>query len=147
LSLKKLISVIFLGLICFAGLTRWQNISEEPLIMTDGQGYYAYLPAAFLYQDLQFSFVDSLKQTYYKEGKRAKFIIETPDGNVNKYFAGTAVLEAPFFLVGRCLAALVDAPVDGYSWPFQLGIGLAAIVYLILGLFFFRKTPLCIWFR
>ncbi|MDC0303758.1 hypothetical protein OAL15_01980 [Flavobacteriales bacterium] len=107
--------------------------------MTDGQGYYAYLPAVFLYQDLQFSFVDSLKQTYYKEGKRAKFIIETPDGNVNKYFAGTAVLEAPFFLVGRCLSAVVDAPVDGYSWPFQLVIGLAAIVYLILGLFFLGR--------
>lgn len=107
--------------------------------MTDGQGYYAYLPAVFLYQDLQFSFIDSLNQTYYKEGKRAKFIIETPDGNVNKYFAGTAVLEAPFFVVGCGLAAVVGAPVDGYSWPFQLMIGLAAIVYLLIGLHFLGR--------
>ncbi len=103
--------------------------------MTDGQGYYAYLPAVFIYQDLQFSFVDSLNQSYYPEDKRAKFINETPQGNVNKYFAGTAVLEAPFFLAGCLVAAAVGMPVDGYAWPFQLMIGLAALVYSVLGLY------------
>lgn len=103
--------------------------------MTDGQGYYAYLPAVFIYQDLQFSFVDSLNQTYYKEGKRANFIIETPAGNVNKYFAGTAVLETPFFLASCAAATVIGEPVDGYSWPFQLMIGIAAIVYSLLGLY------------
>ncbi len=107
--------------------------------MTDGQGYYAYLPAVFIYQDLQFSFVDSINQLYYPEGKRAKFIIETPTGNVNKYFAGTAVLEAPFFMLGCLVAKTSGVPVDGYSWPFQLIIGLAAIAYLVLGLFLLAK--------
>lgn len=133
--MRKLVLIVFVGLLAFAGFTRWQSISEEPLIMTDGQGYYAYLPAIFLYQDLQFSFVDSLNQTYYKEDKRAKFIVPSDEGNVNKYFAGTAVLEAPFFLGGCALAAITGTPVDGYSWPFQLMIGLAAIVYLALGLY------------
>ena len=132
--MQKLVAILFLGLLAFTGFTRWQNLSEEPLIMTDGQGYYAYLPATFIYQDLQFSFVDSINEAYYPEGKRAKFILETPTGNVNKYFAGTAVLQTPFFLAGCALAAVLGEPIDGYSWPFQGMVGLAALTYMVLGL-------------
>ena len=132
--MQKLVAILFLGLLAFTGFTRWQNLSEEPLIMTDGQGYYAYLPATFIYQDLQFSFIDSINKTYYPEDKRAKFILETPTGNVNKYFAGTAVLQTPFFLAGCALAAVLKEPIDGYSWPFQMMVGLAALTYMALGL-------------
>ncbi|MGB1317160.1 MAG: hypothetical protein ACPG5W_03075, partial [Flavobacteriales bacterium] len=107
--------------------------------MTDGQGYYAYLPAVFIYQDLQFLFIETVNQKYYPPDKRAKFILETPSGNVNKYFAGTAVLQAPFFLAGCALAGVTRQPIDGYSWPFQMMVGLAALVFLVAGFYFLYR--------
>jgi hypothetical protein len=144
---QKLVAILFLALLAFTGFTRWQHLSEEPLIMTDGQGYYAYLPALFIYQDLQFSFVDSINQTYYPEDKRASFILETPTGNVNKYFAGTAVLQTPFFLAGCMFANIVGEPTDGYSWPFQMVVGLAALVYMLLGVYLLGQFLLGIGFK
>ena len=145
--MQKLVAILFLGLLAFTGFTRWQTLSEEPLIMTDGQGYYAYLPALFIYQDLQFSFVDSINQTYYPEEKRASFILETPTGNVNKYFAGTAVLQTPFFLAGCVFANIVGEPIDGYSWPFQMMVGLATLVYMLLGVYLLGQFLLGIGFK
>ncbi|MCF8275443.1 MAG: hypothetical protein K9J17_01815 [Flavobacteriales bacterium] len=139
MNVTRFVWFVFIGLIGFASFTRWQNLSEEPLIMTDGQGYYAYLPAVFIYHDLQFSFVDAINETYYPEGKRANYVVETPTGNVNKYFAGTSVVQAPFFFVGCALSMVLGLPVDGYSRPFQLMVALAAIVSVCLGLFFLGK--------
>ncbi len=104
--------------------------------MTDGQGYHAYLPAIILYQDLQFSFVDSLNEKYYPADKRAAFIVRGSSGNVNKYYAGTALMQAPFFIGGCVISWMTETPIDGYSWPFQLMVGVAAIFYLVLGLWF-----------
>ena len=146
LRLRTTISLIFVGLICFAGLTRWQTLSEEPLIQSDGQGYHAYLPAVFIYHDLQFNFVDSLNQTYYPEDKRANFIVRSEDGNVNKYFVGTAIVQAPFFLVGCAMSWVLGLPVDGYSWPFQLMVGIAAITCLSLGLWYLGHLLLAMGF-
>lgn len=127
--------MVFIGLICFAGVYRWQSLSEESLIQTDGQGYYAYLPAVFIYHDLQFSFVDSVVGKYYPQDKQANYVVETPNGNVNKYFVGTAIVQAPFFTGALGVSKLVEAPADGYSWPFQLSVGLAAVFSLCIGLF------------
>lgn len=115
--------------------------------MTDGQGYYAYLPAVFIYQDLNFDFVEEVNETYYHESKRARFIVPSESGNINKYFVGTAVAQAPFFLVGCALSWIVSQPVDGYSWPFQLMVGLAAIFYLIMGSLFLAKLLLQLGFK
>jgi hypothetical protein len=142
----KLPFLIAIGLICFAGLTRWQTLSEDPIIQTDGQGYHAYLPAVFIYQDLQFDFVDSLNQIYYPEDKRAQFIVPSEEGNVNKYFVGTAIVQAPFFLVGCAVSWVLGVPVDGYAWSFQLMSGFAAIACLSLGLWFLGRLLLAMAF-
>ena len=146
MRLRTAISLLFLGLTCFVGLTRWQTLSEEPLIQTDGQGYHAYLPAVFIYHDLQFHFVESTGQNYYPEDKRAKFIVPSEGGNVNKYFVGTAIVQAPFFLVGCGLSWVLGVPVDGYSWPFQLMTGIAAITCLSLGLWYLGRLLLAMGF-
>lgn len=139
--------LIAIGLTIFMGLTRWQNLSEDPLIQTDGQGYHAYLPAVFIYHDLQFSFVDSVVPNYYPEGKRANFVVASEAGNVNKYFVGTAIVQAPFFLVGCAISWISGVPVDGYSWPFQFMSGIAAIVSLCLGVWFLGKLLLGLGFN
>jgi hypothetical protein len=145
LKLKQFLVAVFIGLVAFAGTTRWQSLNE-PLIMTDGQGYYAYLPATFIYQDLQFNFVDSIEQAYYPETKRAKYVVPTGSGNVNKYFVGTAVVQTPFFVSACVVSWAFGAPVDGYSWPFQLMIGIAAIAALMFGMLFLGKLLLALGF-
>jgi len=134
--------IIAIALLLFAGFNRWGNFDESPNIATDGQGYHAYLPAVFIYQDLQFSFVDSINKQYYPVDKRAYFIVENQAGNVNKYFAGTALMQTPFFLAGCALSWILGNPVDGYSWPFHLMVGVAAIFYLVLGIWLLSKTLL-----
>jgi hypothetical protein len=139
--------LLFVGLAAFAGFTRWKSISEEPLIMTDGQGYYAYLPATFIYQNLQFLFVEQINERYYAEDKRANYVVQTENGNVNKYFVGTAVMQSPFFLVG-CVGALITGQsVDGYSTPFQLMIGVAAASYLAVGWLFLVSLLVSLGYR
>ncbi|MCB9190152.1 MAG: hypothetical protein H6602_00610 [Flavobacteriales bacterium] len=140
MKLERLILLVFVGLTVFAGLTRWQTLSEKPLIMTDGQGYYAYLPAVFIYHDLQFNFVDEINERYYPEDKRARFVVPTDSGNVNKYFVGTAVVQAPFFLAACVVTWFTEHPTDGYSAPFQLFVGLAALFYLLFGSFFLLRV-------
>jgi len=147
LKAKLLFWSVFIALAVLAGLTRWEQLPDRPLIETDGQGYYAYLPAVFIYHDLQFHFVESVNEKYYEESKRARYVIGTPSGNVNKYFAGTAVLLIPFFLTGCLLSLLMGVPVDGYAWPFQLMVGVAAIVYLMLGNLYLGKLLRQLGFR
>lgn len=107
--------------------------------MTDGQGYFAYLPAVFIYHDLQFDFVEGINETYYQTDKRANYVVAGEQGNVNKYFVGTALVQTPFFLSACVLSKALSQPVDGYSWPFQLMVGLAAITCLAIGLLFLGK--------
>ncbi|MBL4586219.1 MAG: hypothetical protein JKX84_04055 [Flavobacteriales bacterium] len=139
--------LIGIALMVFAGLTRWQNLTEEPNIITDGHGYHAYLPAVFIYQDLQFSFADSASAPYYPAEKRAGFIVRSESGNVNKYFVGTAVLQAPFFVIACTISWLMGIPVDGYSLPFQLMVGVAALFYLVFGMWFLSRALLNMGFR
>lgn len=104
--------------------------------MSDGQGYYAYLPAVFIYQDLSLQFVWDINETYYPGEKAARYVNNTPHGPINKYFVGTAVLQMPFFLLSHAMAKVTGATPDGYSSLYQMGIGSAGIFYVCLGLWF-----------
>ena len=108
----------------------------------DAKGYYAYLPAIFIYHDSNYEFVDKIETTYYLEdGSMAKgFRNKQPNGTfVNKCFPGLAILYLPFFFLSVVSAWLTGIPVDGYSMPFQLGIVIAHYFYFFSGLFLLSK--------
>lgn len=118
-------------------------------IIGDAKGYYAYLPAIFIYQDLTYGFVDQMEITYYAEdGSLAKdFKVEQPNGTfVNKCFPGTAIFYLPFFLLAMLLSWFSGLPVDGYSILFQWSIVAAHFFYFFLGIFaldrFLRKRDI-----
>lgn len=128
LGLFLLISVI--------GLRDWNSRFDRP-INGDGKGYYAYLPAVFMYHDSQFGFIEEVEQKYYPlDCSHFKdFLNEQPNGRVvNKTFPGLSILYAPFFFVAWLIAWLAGFACDGYSLPFQMGIAIAHVVYLMLGL-------------
>lgn len=111
-------------------------------ISSDGKGYYAYLPAVFIYHDLQFNFVDEYESNYYQPENKVKFTIDFNTYKVNKYWIGTSVLMSPFFMLAHTLATLFNLPNDGYSFVYQAMIAAAGSFYLLLGLFFIRKLLL-----
>jgi len=117
----------------------WGNERWTRIIKVDGNGYYAYLPAVFIYHDLQFGFFDEIaaKEGYQNMAYEYRYTVDKRI--VNKYFAGTAVAQLPFFLAAHLLSYITGEPMDGYSVYYLVFINLASIFYLLLGSFFLNK--------
>lgn len=125
--------------LCFKQL---KNNNWNRCISSDGKGYYVYLPAFFIYNDLQFQFVHQYETKYYKPGNTVDFTNKYDEKYVNKYWVGTAILMSPFFATAHFFATLLKLPTDGYSFVYQMMIAIGACFYLLLGLFFMRKLLL-----
>jgi hypothetical protein len=129
---------LLITLICFFSIREF-NSHYNRSINGDAKGYYAYLPALFIYQDPTYSFIDAMEIKYYPEdGSHYKnFKNKQKNGKyVNKCFPGVALFYLPFFLISLMFAWLFQIPIDGYSLPFQMGIGIAHLFYLFLGFYF-----------
>lgn len=140
---KSIIAIIFIATVSTIvssnfswGKERWKGIIE-----VDAKGYYAYLPAVFIYQDLNFGFFDTIeKDKYYSEKLFYDYRKSYDNKTINKYFCGTALLELPFFGIAHLYAHNSKYIADGYSKPYSILINIAAIFYSCLGLFFITKT-------
>jgi hypothetical protein len=97
------------------------------IIEGDGKGFYLYLPNIFI------------KKNFTHQQPDSRFIIDFSGIPINKFFVGTAIMEAPFFLGACAYCFLTGSPIDGVSEPFQVSIAVAAVLYCIAGLFFVRK--------
>lgn len=105
--------------------TDWQSIIPQH---GDRLGYYIWLPAVFIDQNLG------------NQDTTLEFIHSGPNGTLNKYAVGTAVLQLPFFLTALAVAHLTGYPPDGFSLPFQLLISLSSLFYLFAGLYFVDRS-------
>lgn len=116
------------------------NPYERP-IAGDAQAYYAYLPAIFIYGDLDYKFIESHAKPYYSQGAIKDFVIELEDGErVNKTFPGVTVLYSPFFFIAHASALILGKPADGFSTIYQLWFDIGVWFYFLLGLVFMRKV-------
>ncbi len=113
--------------------------------MADGLGYYSYLPAKFIYNDKNFEFkwfdevFDANYEDHLFEKPTQNFMVKYKDRMINLYYPGQSFLQFPFFFLAHVSAKLFDYPPDGFSFPYQLGMGIAAMFYTLLGLFFLQK--------
>lgn len=110
------------------------------VIRSDGRGYYAYLPAFFIYHDGTFQQSSAAERAVGGENVDQFYLFKNRDGEVyNKYFPGVSVLQLPFFLLGCLLSWLFQQPIDGYNdvflWCFYLG----SCVYSLLGIYLFIR--------
>lgn len=115
--------------------------TRNNLIEADGRGYYEFLPATFIYKDLHFNYLDTLQTEFYDDEMIARdFYPRLENGQrFDKYFIGTAVLQAPFFAIGHFWASNSSHfTADGFSTPYQISIFLAALFYTFFGLVFIR---------
>ncbi len=142
--MSKKIKIIFLliGLVLVwvssnlnFGRKNWQYIIEA-----DAKGYYAYLPAIFIYQDLNFGFFDQIeKEKYYNVNTFYDYRIGWKNKVIDKYYIGVAVAQSPFFLMAHGLTHATGKDPDGYSYWYPVFVNIAAIFYGMLGLFALYK--------
>jgi len=109
---------------------------QREFITSDGIGYYSYLPAIFIYDDLSLSFLPAVHKRNYSRSGLPEFTNEFNGKKVNKYFSGEALLLLPFFLLAHLLAYLFGFSADGYSGIYQWAVFVAALFYLWIGLVF-----------
>src|SRR5690606_35068709 len=113
---KFLLLILILPVIFFLS-NRDPGEKYDRIINADMKSYYAFLPAIFIHNDLQFNFIDDYEDKYYPEDRSQKkdFRLETSNGVVNKTYPGVALLLLPFFLLAHAITYLIGGVVDGYS--------------------------------
>ncbi len=136
--------LVLLVTLVFAKL-QYNKMGETPAsacmaICSDGRGYYAWLPAVFIYQDVNFNFLDQVEVTSSPCGGEVGGCLQDyrscTDGiPCNKYYPGTAVLMSPFFGLAHIITTVfTDLPADGYSWIYFACIAIAGVCYYAVGM-------------
>ena len=118
---------------------RYNKSGSQAEIAWDVSGYYFYLPAIFIYHDLkQLSFQEKIVAQYHPSDEAFQGTEQPNGGRVLQYTYGTALMYSPFFFIAHILAAPLGYPADGFSFPYQLAIGIGSLLFSFLGLFFLR---------
>jgi hypothetical protein len=140
LLVLALLSLALLSLVICHRSSGREGHGWSSVIDSDGRGYYVYLPAFLLYHDLTFDTCVKLERQLIGNPDYLPEYLVTSDGHkVNKYFAGVALLQLPFFGAAVLISEAAGSSVTGYSFWFQFFAGMAALVYLIAGLWFLGK--------
>ena len=117
-----------------------ENVYDQwgTLTRFDQGGYYGYMPAILIHNDLELTFYD--KAGFSSQG----IMVPLANGtNVNRYAIGPAVLSSPFFLIGHELAKKSPRYIaDGLSSPYKQWVLLGTIFYVSIALFFIRSVLL-----
>ena len=70
-------------------------------------------------------------------------LVDGPDGaRVIKYSSGMALACAPWFLIAHVLAEPMGFPADGCSPPYSVAVTFGVLLWVMLGLFLFRRVLL-----
>jgi len=116
-------------------VVRGGNLRNQ-VLSYDVAGYYAYLPMLFVERDLR------LEKTWKYDMIQLVGVHEHPvsGGRHLKFTAGMAYLYAPFFVAAHAYTLATNPEeAHGFSLPYRFGIGLAGVVYPLVGLVFLRR--------
>lgn len=123
----------------------WHEKNVLAILSWDVFGYYLYLPAKFIYNDLgihNFLWVQDILTNYHPTMSFYQAYPGPIEDYIMKYPVGMAILYTPFFFIGHFFAHLFNFPADGFSLPYQFSISMGALCYTLVGLWFFRKILL-----
>ena len=114
-------------------------------ISWDVYGYYLYLPATFIYDDLGLQNNEWISKTREKYKPSSTFY-QAAQGEGNKkiivYNIGYSIIYAPGFFIANALAPSLGYEKDGFSKPYQISLLITALMFTIIGLLLFRKISL-----
>lgn len=109
---------------------------ENTCIITDGTGYYIYLPQYIVYPDsTNFTFTKHLANKY--PGSRFFEMLSFDDRTQkvrSKFYSGTAILQLPFYWLTHKIHQWNSWEADGYSLGYRFSIQLAALFYWVIGI-------------
>ena len=136
LTLLSGTTIFFVVLFTVIGQAKWND--SNGVITGDVRGYYAYLPALFIHNDIQFKNPNVYNQTESDQ----IWTSETEDGKVFiKYTCGMAILYSPFFAAGHLYAKNSQYKANGYSAPYKVALIFGSLFYLIISLVFVNISP------
>ncbi|MCD6063298.1 MAG: hypothetical protein K0R82_1209 [Flavipsychrobacter sp.] len=145
-NLLSFVACVLVALVLIGHRAVYPLHSDKPLKVTDWDalGYYMYLPALVIYDDItQLKWFDSVDRKYVVSAGGLYQANRTENGNyVCKYLGGVAILQAPFFFIAHAVAAPAGYPPDGFSSPYQAAIAYGVILYCVLSLFLLRRIML-----
>lgn len=118
----------------------WFHGRERLIFHGDALGYYAYLPATFIYHNHKDITdiprdrnIDPHIITWihgWREGNKP-----TPKGYIlDQYTYGVALMEAPFFFLAHAWEKVMGGYANGYSASYSNAIKLATFIFALLGL-------------
>jgi hypothetical protein len=108
-------------------------------------GYYLYLPAAFIHQDVDLSehqWLDAVMRKYEPSSTLYQ-VVDLPEGKrMIRYSSGMALTYAPFFFLAHLIAAPLGYPPDGFSAPYVYTVAYGVFALLLCGIFLLRRVLL-----
>jgi len=124
------------------------SIKEKLTVIDyDVAGYYAYLPATFIYKDLkQLEWRSDIIKNYRVNALDNCAPEHESGGQVIKYPAGMSISYLPGFLVAHLYALNSEYVADGFSPPYQVGLIIIGWLYMLIALWYLRKL-LSIYFE
>lgn len=137
---SKQVLIIILLAMCFTRLL----ILPSKILTWDTFGYYLYLPATFIYDDLKLkneTWINDLFDKYQPSDTKYQ-INHISKNKVIKYTSGNAIIYSPFFFLAHAYAKISAYNPDGLSPPYQYIITAGGMLYLFIGLLFIRKILL-----
>ena len=148
--------IVFALLVLILGIIAIDYVNSEqlnyPIIRSDGEGYYAYLPAIFLYHDI--SLRTLVAGPLHGIAPQGASIWADTTRYFIKYPAGEAILMTPFFLMGYVVTYFDNngKGLNGYSPHFQHAAAYSGLFYTAIGLFllwtvlqnYFKKSTIVI---
>lgn len=109
------------------------------IIANDVLHYYAYLPAVFIYKDIELKFVSENPSAF--QDKMWPFWSPIQKNTIMTTM-GMSILYAPAFLTTHAIMLLLGSDDDGYGPPYRLGLIIGGWVYLLLSLLLLKKLLL-----
>jgi hypothetical protein len=151
MSLSKYAYIVCISILAYTNLVfypKWEKSGSEAALSWDVCGYYYYLPAIFIYKDLQkVAFHPELDKKYnYQDGDFYAALPSVSGNLVMKYSAGMAVMYAPAFFIAHALAKPLGFEADGFSPIYQFAISFWSLLWGFVGLWYLRKLLLKLGF-
>lgn len=133
-------SCLLLSVIALFYYPKWNKETTEATISWDVSGYYWYLPAFLIYEDVrQLGFSETIIEKYRPTPANLQSFKHKNGNYVLKYSSGQAILMLPGYLAGHVASTVLDYPQDGFSRPYQFGIFFWGLLVSLLGLIFLQR--------
>lgn len=138
---RKLFTILIFSITIILGFSFMKKYNPgRHIFMGDVMGYYVYLPAAVIYNNLQD--MEKLPPEaglhdgiYYYTALMKEYSIEAGlEHWLNQYTYPVALMEFPFFIGAHLYEKLAGLPANGYSDTYKTAISISSLFYALCGM-------------